>query len=664
MKPLSVILAALLMVCLTHGTLHAAATSLLLAGAPSYELSGHLEQYVDPSGKLTLADLLAPATAAHFIPIPGTMNRSYSRDTVWLRFSMIRSAAFPDASWLRLSPPYLDQVTVYLQTGSEPAQPASYRVIPLGDHIPVAERPVQHPDFVAPLLLPLERPVAVYLQIRSTSAVCLQGAIHTPADMIRQNSANIMFQGGYLGIALVIGLVNLIVFLRIRDRLFLYFALYVFALFIQHLSIQGMLAMVWPAHAHQLSDYLVGMGMGALVLLFSPFAIRLFDTPRFPWVHRYFLLLSLLGGLTMLSVPLDFYGSMVSITMIALLGALLLMPWLSIRAIMRGEPAGMLYLAAFGASSFGYAAQFLRLLGVIPLAWWNIHTTQFASLLNMVLMTLALTERLHAAERKAMKAAQESEQKAVELATDMTRELRLKKQDLQDALASEQHALKQSTRFLAMLSHEYRTPLAIIRANLNLLEQREEQTGSPHEPRLATMQHAVNRLVEVMEVSLRKDRLGHSTAGKTDETIELALFMDEVIDSAERFWPDRLFVFDPENVTATVSGNPGQLKTALLNLLDNACKYSPPESPVMIECQADDEMAVISVRDQGKGLSRNEAEGLFEKYRRGSDSQGTSGAGIGLWLVRQIAEQHGGSITLAPDVKEGTVATLWLPLTS
>ena len=71
---------------------------------------------------------------------------------------------------------------------------------------------------------------------------------------------------------------------------------------------------------------------------------------------------------------------------------------------------------------------------------------------------------------------------------------------------------------------------------------------------------------------------------------------------------------------------------------------------------------MIAVCDQGSGISPGEADSVFEKYRRGSASHGTSGAGLGLWLVRQIAEQQGGSITLAPGQEKGTVATIWLPL--
>ncbi|NJD37997.1 MAG: sensor histidine kinase [Geobacter sp.] len=167
-----------------------------------------------------------------------------------------------------------------------------------------------------------------------------------------------------------------------------------------------------------------------------------------------------------------------------------------------------------------------------------------------------------------------------------------------------------------------------------------------------------------METSLNKERLEGPNPYGTRQRMTLHPLLDEVIDESEGFWPDRLFVFHPAGDSPIVEGDPGQLKTALLNLLDNACKYSPPETVVTITCRTDSEMAVVTVTDQGSGISSGEAESIFEKYRRGSASQGTSGAGLGLWLVRQIIEQQGGYITLAPGPDKGTVATIGLPLSA
>lgn len=662
MKLLWTLLLALLISGLSPALGNATRPPLLLGDAPSYPLAGHLEQFVDPGGKLTLADVLKPIVSSRFTSIPGNMNRGYTHDAIWLRFRIERTPLFPEQAFLCLAPPFLDTVAVYFQTGADPAAPSSYRLTSVGDHLPRSRQAIKTTDFEIPLPVPPKHLVTVYLRVRSTSTVTLIGDVHTLTALIDHNNLSILLNCGFLATALVIILINLNYYLRLRDRLNLYFAFITLGQFCYRVGSAGMYPFLFPYLPHLESDYLIGGGGGIMFSFFTLFALHLFNLPPGSRSHRFLTAMMLLGILLALSAPFDCFGVVVQCAILGAVPTMMLLFRLSITAVRRNEPGGRLYLAAFCFISIGYTVQFLRVLGVMPVHWWNMHTLPLVSLCNMLLMTLALMNRLHAAEQRALAAVRGSEQKAVELATEMTVELRVKQDDLEGALDREQQVNREKTRFLSMLSHEYRTPLTIIRANLDLLELRGSQEGRTPEPGLAIMKHAVKRLVEIMETSLRKERQEHRGVRSVSERIELLSFLDELIDEAERFWPARIFVFSPPEVPLTVAGEVGSLKTALLNLLDNACKYSPVESYVTLECHPDGEMAVITVVDGGNGILPGEADALFEKYRRGSSSPGTSGAGVGLWLVRQIAEQHDGSIILAPASEgTGTQAVLRLP---
>jgi len=134
---------------------HAAQAVAILDREPSLELAGYFDHYDDPAGKLTLSDILDQKNAIGFTPLKEKLNDGYSHKAVWLRFTVSRTSRFPAEAWLRLYPPYLDHVTVFLQAGRDPSRASSYRQIELGDHIPVADRPLQGIDFFAPLSLPL-----------------------------------------------------------------------------------------------------------------------------------------------------------------------------------------------------------------------------------------------------------------------------------------------------------------------------------------------------------------------------------------------------------------------------------------------------------------------------------------------------------------------------
>ncbi len=190
-----------------------------------YDLSGHLESYTDPSGKLTITDILKPTTSAQFLPLKSNLSRGYTEDTIWVRFTLTRSASFPETGWLRLYPAYLDYVDVYVQTGTNPSLPSSYRKIALGDHVPIVERPMQHPEFVTPIYLSELHPTTLYIRIRSTSTLTLAGAIHTPADFLNWTNMSVMLNSSYLAVSLLITLVNIIFFLHLKDKVYLFFAL-------------------------------------------------------------------------------------------------------------------------------------------------------------------------------------------------------------------------------------------------------------------------------------------------------------------------------------------------------------------------------------------------------------------------------------------------------
>ncbi len=621
---------------------HAAQSVVILDQAPCVELSGRMERYDDYTEKLTLADILDPKNAIAFTHLKGNLNDGYSHKAVWLRFTLSRSSRFPAEAWLRLYPPYLDHVTAFIQSGIDPSSASSYRQIKLGDHIPVADRPVPDPDFFAPLSLPLERPVTIYVRVQAISSLNFGASVHTPTDMIRQTDTSIMLQSGYLAIVIVISLLNFIYFLRIKDRLFLYFALYALAVSINYFSISGILSLILPDVAHLISDYLADIGKGGGILLVSVFLIRLFASELTPFTRRYLKLMVVIGALTILADPLGFYIEMAPVTSFGMLFLFFVVSWLSYKAVKNNKPGGIVFFVAFGISNLGYFIHFLQLLGLVPLGWWNINNIQYASLLNIVLMTFALAERLRETEKRAMAALKESELKNLELAT-------------------ERMATERQQRFLTMVSHEYRTPLAIIRSSLDIMELQMDDQYPENSSELDKMKRAVRRLVEVMDVSLEKSRLSDSREKEGTVRTLLVPFMASEVEEVCALWPKRTFIFTISLTDHAIDAEQHYLTTALFNLFDNAQKYSLPDSPIEIDCHGEGKEVVIRIRNQSNSILTNETEELFKKYQRGSNSNNTNGSGLGLWLVREIVQRHHGAVTFE---KSGDlmVVTVRLPL--
>jgi signal transduction histidine kinase len=231
------------------------------------------------------------------------------------------------------------------------------------------------------------------------------------------------------------------------------------------------------------------------------------------------------------------------------------------------------------------------------------------------------------------------------------------------SLESKQEALENQTRFVEMFSHEYRTPLAVIRTNLDILQNKEPSGAQHFGSNLEKMQRAVLRLVEVAETALQRDQNSDGKADILCEAIFMPDFLRSVIEEASDFWRERAPQLEFHYTKPIVfHGDRKLLKTAFLNVLDNAIKYGPKQGTVSVQLSKNDGALLLTVDDNGTGIPEHELALVYGKYFRGSRTGFVAGSGIGLYMVQRIIAQHAGSILLVNRPEGGTSATITLPL--
>jgi signal transduction histidine kinase len=236
------------------------------------------------------------------------------------------------------------------------------------------------------------------------------------------------------------------------------------------------------------------------------------------------------------------------------------------------------------------------------------------------------------------------------------------KHNLLLSLAEKQEALETQARFVDMFSHEYRTPLAVIRTNLDILQSKDQSSGNRFGSNLTKMRRAVLRLVEVAETALAVEWIVGSDVDLQREAIFAPDFLRTVMDDAAQFWSDRAPELRLAQADAVVfNGDRKLLKTALLNLLDNAIKYGPKDNVVEVMLTATGNVVTLAVNDDGPGIPEQELDLVFGKYYRGSRTSAISGSGMGLYLVWRIISQHNGSVNMRNRPTGGTSATIILP---
>lgn len=241
-----------------------------------------------------------------------------------------------------------------------------------------------------------------------------------------------------------------------------------------------------------------------------------------------------------------------------------------------------------------------------------------------------------------------------------TEEARTERDRADAAFARERDALRQYKQFAALISHEFRNPLAIIKGKSQLMELIAMQGAEPDPESLDAINRAVTRLQTLFDQWLAGETLTDGQFPFVVERIELCPFLDRILAIAPR--SDRLTVaLEPVSAGLSVDADPALLRAALLNLLDNAVKYSPDGGEVTLRALDMGGRVAIQVTDSGIGIAPEHQGRLFERHFRVHPEDGPHGLGLGLFMVREVARLHGGEVTVSSILGEGSVFTLLLP---
>lgn len=228
-------------------------------------------------------------------------------------------------------------------------------------------------------------------------------------------------------------------------------------------------------------------------------------------------------------------------------------------------------------------------------------------------------------------------------AHDIT-QTKMAEQSVIDNIASMKNLGEMKANFLAMASHELRTPLANIALGTGLLRGWEARLAAPERQRILTsVTNGVDHMTRLVENLLVSSKLQQPQLAVTPEVSNLQHLLDAAISHLPD--PDRPRIrrrFVSEIPLATLDKS--LFQHIAHNLLSNACKYSPADTPVELEVAATDGAISVSVRDSGIGLPPDQIERVFDGFFRGRNVGSVSGTGLGLFIVRQCVELLGGRI--------------------
>lgn len=247
---------------------------------------------------------------------------------------------------------------------------------------------------------------------------------------------------------------------------------------------------------------------------------------------------------------------------------------------------------------------------------------------------------------------------------ERTAELRQAHEELNEALSQERELGELKSRFVTMVSHEFRTPLGVTMSAVEIMRQFDERLSPEKRRELCDEIYASTcNMAGLMEQVLLLGRVEAGKLGFKPATIDLEDILRRLIDETQsvthRKCPIRL---DVAGDVSHAKGDEALLRHIFTNLISNGVKYSPEAQPVEIRLRRDGADAVIEIADKGIGIPAQDLLNLFEAFHRGGNVGNIPGTGLGMTIVKRCVELHRGLISVKSEVGRGTTFTVRLPL--
>ncbi|NNE76245.1 MAG: PAS domain-containing sensor histidine kinase, partial [Pricia sp.] len=236
-------------------------------------------------------------------------------------------------------------------------------------------------------------------------------------------------------------------------------------------------------------------------------------------------------------------------------------------------------------------------------------------------------------------------------------------EQLTEALAVEKELNELKTRFLSLVSHEFKTPLSSILTSVTLLgkytQTDQQEKRNKH---VNTIRNKVKYLDKILNDFLSVERLESGKVNYKVERFPLSKVVNEVVYDSNMLLKAGQKIHYPENIDdLIIEFDEKTLELVLSNLVHNAIKYSPEDSTIDVQVEKEEDKLQLKVIDKGIGIPREEQKYIFDRYFRAENALLTQGTGIGLNIAKQHLENLGASLEFSSKEDKGTTFTVNIP---
>lgn len=642
----------------------------------SYAVGDQVDILEDVAGQWVLADVLQGPVSRLFKP-SSQLNPNFgsTNSTYWVRLVVVGDSAAAEPWLFEIGNPTLDSIQAYLP---DPAHPGFYQEFRAGDTLPFAARKIEHRNFVFPLDVD-GTPRVLYLRLQSRNMMSFPLTISSQTRFTEYSLKVQLGLGVALGILLVMALYNLFLYGGLRDVSYLYYVIYLGGTGCYFLVFNGVgYQFLWPG-SPWLQNIIGALTVAVAVAALCEFSRQFLNTaqlaPRLDRAFRIWCWLACAKILFTFVTPRNI--GEIYLNVVLVIGSVPLVMYAGWRCLRLGYQPARYYLAAFAAVMLGALMLALANVGVLPDNAWTRYSVQVGAVLESVLLSLALANRINvmkfekeAAQVAALQMAQQAERELEVKVDSRTSELTNANQQLSRSNQELSHAVAQLERLnlekneiLGIAAHDLKNPLAAILSSVEVMEALGD-TMNPQERQddLSRIRFDVQRMMDIIGNLLNANAIETGTMTLQLETLDLAALTALTVNDYRPRAAAKSIALELQAAPAWVLADRSATLEVLDNLVSNAIKYSPPGRQVTVRCQATPRGALLAVRDQGPGIRADEHDKLFQKFSRLSaqPTGGENSTGLGLSIVKRLAEAMGGRVWC--DSEPGAGATFWLEL--
>lgn len=579
------------------------------------------EIFNDPSHSLDIQAIEQQS----FSPANNLLTAGYTTATEWLRITV--AASNQHQLELRIRPTYLDEVTLFQ---SDPNHPGQWIARTTGDTQPFEDRDILHPTTLGFLIQGQPQTSVYYLKLQTTSTSMLYAEVLPPQEAKLKDLHRSVIVVFYLALMLWLTFWAANDFISTRHLLTGLFVLYQLTHIGYVLSLFGYLAPFVHAPLNSTLTSLLVITVAFISILLHYHILITYKPSRIGM--RTLLMLSFFYPLLLLLLFTGHAQTALQINAYIVLAGAFLFLTLPYTASLDSTPSRKTLQCIYALQTLAIGSSMLPIIGLITTAEWNLNAGLGYSLVSGLLMYIILQQRSAALRHE-------------------TAQTRMALQLAQQQLVFEREKRDELGYFMAMITHELKTPLSVIRLALDAMQ----ITG----PLKKHVEHSIVDISNMVDRCAQLNKIEEQSMQIHDEECDPAFILQSLITEYECTSRIELVI----NMAATFKSDQLMLRLVLRNLLENALKYSPADGIIFIQISPQkhpDHRDGIAILFENQVETTPDIGRIFDKYYRGSDSHSHTGFGLGLYLSRALALLLNG--TLDASLHHHRIRfCLWLP---